>query len=69
MIGTKVIHKGKEIELTLEREEVYDFLVNLRDSGVTNMWGAAPYIASYFGCDRHESSYWLVEWIKSFKSE
>lgn len=54
-------------ELTLDQTEVYEFLVTLRDSGVTNMWGASPYIEEYFECSEEESKYWLLEWIDSFK--
>jgi hypothetical protein len=36
-------------------KEHYDYLIALRDSGVTNMWGAAPYLQEYFGLDRKEA--------------
>ena len=29
-------------------KEHADYLMALRDSGVTNMWGAAPYLQEYF---------------------
>lgn len=48
------------------KQEVFDYLVELRNSGVTNMFGAAPYIQSEFGCDRRESQELLKEWMKSF---
>ncbi len=69
MIGKKVSHRGREFELTLERDVVFRFLEELRNSGVTNMFGGAPYIASTFGCSRPESTYWLVEWFNSFGNE
>ena len=47
-------------------KEHYDYLIWLRDSGVTNMWGAAPYLAHNFGISRKEASAILVEWIESF---
>lgn len=43
------------------------YLVELRDSGVTNMWGAAPYLAARFDIPEKEAGKILVEWIKSFK--
>lgn len=44
-----------------------DFLDNLRKSGVTNMYGARPYIESMFGIDKKEASRVLVQWMKEFK--
>jgi hypothetical protein len=49
-------------------KEHYDYLIALRDSGVTNMWGAAPYLQEYFGLDRKEAKDILLEWIDSFKA-
>lgn len=43
------------------------YLEELRDSGVTNMWGAAPYLAARFGIEEKEAGEILVEWIKSFR--
>lgn len=48
-------------------QEHYDYLIELRDSGVTNMWGAAPYLAERFNISEKEAGKILVEWIKSFK--
>jgi len=64
---SKVMVKGKEVELTLDESEVFDYLVNLRDSGVTNMWGAAAYIQGVYKCSKEEATYWLVHWIESFQ--
>lgn len=44
-----------------------EYLLELRDSGVTNMWGATPYLAARFGLDEKTADDILVEWIKSFK--
>jgi len=51
------------MKLTTEHN---DYLIDLRDSGVTNMWGAAPYIEREFGVTRQEAKDILLEWIKSF---
>jgi hypothetical protein len=48
-------------------DEHSDYLIALRDSGVTNMWGAGAYLEAYFGISRKEASAILVEWIESFK--
>lgn len=47
-------------------EEHREYLVALRDSGVTNMWGAAVYLERDFGMTRREASDVLLQWIKSF---
>lgn len=48
-------------------QEHYDYLIELRDSGVTNMWGATPYLEARFDLTEDEASAILLEWIKSFK--
>lgn len=35
-----------------EFEKYFDFLDDLRESGVTNMFGATPYLIEEFGVDR-----------------
>ena len=47
-------------------KEYFDYLVELRDSGVTNMWGAAPYLEQEFGFSRQEAKDILIAWIESF---
>ena len=49
-------------------QEHYDYLIELRDSGVTNMWGATPYLEQRFDLTETEASAILLEWIKSFKN-
>ena len=49
-----------------DTNEYYNYLIRLRDSGVTNMWGAGKYLQEEFGLDRHEASKILCDWIKSF---
>lgn len=48
-------------------EEYYAYLEDLRDSGVTNMFGAAPYLQEEFGLDRYEAREVLLQWMQSFK--
>ena len=43
-----------------------DFLVALRDSGVTNMFGAGPYLQAEFGLDKREAREILANWMRSF---
>lgn len=49
-----------------KKKEYFDYLVELRDSGVTNMFGAAPYLQHAFNLDRYEARNILIEWMESF---
>ena len=49
-------------------EEVFDFLDDLRDSGVTNMFGAVPYLIRAFGINRKDASDFLAEWMKTYST-
>ena len=46
--------------------EVSEFLIALRDSGVVNMFGAAPYLQDKFGVDYQTAKALLIAWIESF---
>jgi hypothetical protein len=54
---------------TQEEKEVMEFLNILRDSGVTNMFGAAPYIEDEFGIDKREARRLLTLWMHNFNEE
>ncbi len=61
----------ENIRLTLSEEidnpEYYfEYLTKLRDSGVTNMFGAAPYLQAQFGLDKRTAREILAKWMKSF---
>jgi hypothetical protein len=47
-------------------EELFEYLSNLRDSGVTNMYGATPYLMNEFGLNREFAQHILLLWFKSF---
>lgn len=49
--------------------EYFDYLNLLRESGVTNMFGAAPYLQNAFGLSRQESKKILSDWMNSFNKE
>ena len=51
----------------MDKQVYFDYLVALRDSGVTNMWAAGPYLQRQFGLSRYEAKWILLEWIESFK--
>lgn len=48
-------------------QEINAYLIELRDSGETNMWGAAPYLMEEFGMSRFEARDALLAWIASFR--
>jgi hypothetical protein len=54
---------------TDEEKEVMEFLNLVRDSGVTNMFGAAPYIEDEFGIDKREARRLLTLWMHNFNEE
>lgn len=50
----------------MNEEEVFEFLDDLRESGVTNMFGATPYIRDEFDCSRREARDILSKWMRTF---
>lgn len=56
----------KKKKPTYTNEEVMEYLDELRSSGVTNMFGAAPYIEAAFGCTRGEARRLLSSWMATF---
>ena len=46
-------------------QEVFEYLDELRESGVTNMFGASPYIVKEFDISRKEARELLMKWMKS----
>lgn len=42
---------------------VFEYLETLRDSGVTNMFGAGIYLEEEFGFDSTEARAWLTRWM------
>jgi len=48
------------------QEKINVYLDNLRESGVTNMFGAAPYIQEVFGVERSEAKQYLMNWMRTF---
>ena len=46
-------------------KEMFIYLDELRDSGVTNMFGAAPYLQREFGLEKREAREILAKWMQS----
>lgn len=51
----------------MEKQIYYDYLEELRQSGVTNMFGAAPYLMREFDLSYDEASKILRDWMGSYK--
>jgi len=49
----------------MSKPEVFSFLDSLRESGVTNMFGAGPYIQEVFGCSKSMARDLVLEWMES----
>jgi len=47
-------------------DEHLDYLDELRESGVTNMLGAAPYLADAFEMDKQDARKVLSYWMASY---
>lgn len=47
-------------------DEHLEFLDELRESGVTNMYGASPYLQRAFPLDKDEAIKVLSYWMKTF---
>jgi hypothetical protein len=51
----------------MDKKDYFDYLDALRESGVTNMFGAAPYLMDEFGLTRYQAKDVLLEWMQSFE--
>ena len=49
--------------------EYWIYLENLRKSGVTNMFGATPYLMEEFDLDRKEASKILSDWMHNYNPD
>ena len=46
--------------------DVFKFLDDLRGSGVTNMFGATPWIMENFHITKYDANRFLVKWMETF---
>lgn len=59
----------QKFKITQEEKEIFDYLNELRDSGVTNMFGASTYIVDEFDITSKEASVILVKWMNNFNAD
>jgi len=50
-------------------KDALEYLNELRLSGATNMFGAAPYVEAEFNIERKESIRLLTLWMENFNEE
>ena len=50
----------------VDSKEYYEYLDNLRESGVTNMFGASKFLEYEFGLDRYEAKDILLAWMQQY---
>lgn len=55
--------------MTKVNEEVFEYLDTLRESGVTNMYGAGAYLQHRFGFSKVEARDYLKAWMEQFKND
>jgi hypothetical protein len=49
-----------------EKESMFQYLDNLRESGQVNMFGSGAYLQSAFGLSRYEAKDVVLEWMETF---
>jgi hypothetical protein len=53
----------------MNKEILFNFLNDLRESGKINMFGAAPYLQEMFDLNRYEARDIVLEWMESFRNK
>jgi hypothetical protein len=53
----------------VDKKEVFEYLDDLRDSGVTNMFGSPAYVERDFKVTRKESHQLVSEWMEMKSKE
>ena len=55
--------------MIIDKSEMFEYLDTLRESGVTNMFGAGPYLEQAFDIGRREAKAVLLEWMKQYSPQ
>lgn len=54
--------------IDFEKQEFFSYLDILRETGATNMFGAAPYLQEAFDLTRTKSQEILKEWMINYET-
>ena len=57
-------HTMDDLEL-----QINDFLLELRESGEINMFGAVSYLMDEFGLNKQQAKKYLLDWFQSFRPQ
>lgn len=57
------------IKITKQEKEYFDYLNKLRESGITNMFGASPYLVREFRIDKDDAIQILSKWMQLFNED
>lgn len=62
--------EGRPKEIAgVDLADAYKFLDGLRESGVTNMFGARPYLQEEYGISKKAAGTILAAWMQDFSKE
>ena len=50
-----------------KNQEYFEYLDDLRDSGLTNMYRAVGFLMGKYGIDKNESRVILRDWMQTFE--
>lgn len=50
----------------MNKNEIFEYLDNLRESGICNMFESPNYVQKLFGLTRYESRDIVKEWMSTF---
>ena len=61
--------KTKDLKITKEEEKMFNYLNELRESGVTNMFGAGSFLEKEFDLNSFEAGKVLLKWMDNFNEK
>jgi hypothetical protein len=50
----------------MNKDEIFEYLDNLRESGICNMYESGKFVREEFGLDRYEARDIVIEWMQTF---
>jgi len=53
----------------MNKDEIFEYLDNLRESGICNMYESGKFVREEFGLDRYEARDIVIEWMQTFSQK
>lgn len=50
----------------MNKNEIFEYLDNLRECGICNMYESGKFVREEFGLNRHEARDIVIEWMKTY---